>query len=1174
MSRVSINPNNLKLVTLSGTQQSTLSVANIISLNTLTGNNEITLGNVSVGNIINSKLITSSNLYGSKLYVSDSAEIDQLNVLGSLTSNSSIVASEAYFNYLNMNNGNVVNVNNLNSVSANVNGVIVGQNLYLNGISLVNGSGTFSSNLTANNGIFGSINSSQLNSNFVTVSNAINTKTANVTGSLGAKNLFTNGAYFIDSGISFTANVTMNNANINSANINTLEVGSETIYGNLVVTDGTNSTIISNGNLSTSQMSINGNLTSLNINVTDTLNVAGKVTMGQLAINNGNLNLNNGFINANNGNIANLTVNNILTVNGLNANNSNIITSGNVQAGNLVVGNIISQNMNIGANLITSTLTSNVVNLGTGNLNTSGYVTVSSTVVSSSLNTGSGTISTSGTVNAGNVITNKLIVNGDFGTSYTLSANVANINSANITGNLNAGNINALNMFITSNIAAGNIITSANLSILGNIISKGLNIGSSGLTTTGDINGANVIASSISVRNNGSLITTGGVVAGAGIINGNMLVGGNLQVNGSSNLLGNVSINNNLTTNNANVNSLNVGTISFSDAEVSGTLNFNSGRTIISGNTLSTGVITSALMNTNSLTATGTMNVDELSVNGNLISSGNVYASNGIFTSNVSTANLIVTYAIIAPNVVIANGSTMDGNISTANLNVSGTLIANKIISSNIQDILDLNEANIGQTQLYQNISTLNHLLSKDNSDNLYLGDKVLGNIYIGSSGGAQKNIFIGSSTDTVVIQGTVTNVLSTNTQFVDNAITLNKNGASLSGAGILIENSGTVGASMLLNNYGKFVFTDISGRTYDLANIADGNFPQIYANGNIDVVGNVTTYSNLTVNSAIVNNSIKSTNIIVSSNIDTENVNTALLVSDNAIITNATIDNANIISQLTSTTMNVTTLNTNDLIVTNNSTVNGNVIISDTLISDIIQSTNLITGSTITINNTLTSSNINTNSIELNGNLSTSGTVISNELNIDGGNITTLDDNYTFKVNGYTHFGLNNVYDENKFGIVTITTDATNPSSAISFVKENSYAWQMGYKNDGSNDFYIYDGGVGVKLSATNSQSWSSVSDARYKRDIITIDNCLEKIENIRGVYYNYNSDKEGSQRKVGVVAQEVLAAIPEIVDVPNNEDKPLSVRYQELTPILLNAMKEIMYEINSLKNEVSLLL
>ncbi len=1175
MSRVTINPNNLKLVTLSGTQQSTLSVANIISLNTITGNNEIALSNVSVGNIINSKLITSSNISTNYMNVSNVAEVDKLIVSGTLTSNASILGTNAYFNNLNMNNGNVTSINNLTSTNANITGSIIGTNMYLNGINFVNGAGTFSSNVTANSSNIGSINSGTINSSNVTISNALNTKNANVSGNLGVKNLFTNGAYFIDSGVVFTANVTMNNANISSSNVSSLFVNNETVYGSLVVTNNTDSTIISNGDLTSKNLSLNGDLTSLNLNIGNTMTVAGAVTMGQLTLTNGDVNLNNGRFNATFGNIGTLTVNNILNVNGINANNANIITSGNLQGGNLNVGNINSTNVRASANIVTTNLTANVVNLGSGNINTTGFVTVTSTVISSSLNTGSGTISTSGNVTAGNVITNKLIVNGDFSTTYTLSSNVANINNANISGNLNAGNINALNMFITSNIAAGNIITGANLTLLGNVVTKGLNLGTSGLTTEGDINAGNVVSTSLYVRNNGSIITTGNINAGSGTINGNLVVGGNLRVNGESRLNGNVSVSGNLTTYEANVNTLNASTISFTDANVNGTLNFNSGRTIITGNSITTGIINAVEMNATTLTASGTMSVGTLNAqNGNITTSGSINGVNGVFTSNVETANLIVTYAIYAPNVVIANGATMNGNIETANLNVSGILTANKIESSNIQDILDLKQSNIGTSALYGNIDTLNYLLSRDAADNLYLGDRVLGNIYIGSPSTTSQKIYIGSTNDTVVIQGAITNVLSTNTQFSDSTLTLNKGGVSVAGSGLLIENNGSTVASMILNNYGKFVFSDVSGRTYDLANIADGNFPQIYATGNIQANNNITTYGNLYVNNAYATNKVTSTNLLVNSNVTTSNLIVSNLVNTSSLTSNeANVSTLTVTSSLSSSNVTVTNnVTTQNMSITNNATISGNVNISNTLSGNVINISNNSNGSNVILSNTLTSNAIDTNSIQLNaGNLNTTGTIIAKDIIIDNGNVSTLDANYVFKVNGYTHFGIDDNYDQNKFGIVTITTDGNSEPSSLAFVRENNYVWQMGYQ-DNSNDFYIYDGNVGVKLTATNAQSWSSVSDERFKKNIETVDNCLEKIENIRGVYYNYNSDKEGSQRKVGVIAQEVIQSIPEIVDVPENENSPYTVRYQELAPILLNAMKEIIVEINNLKNEISL--
>jgi hypothetical protein len=218
-------------------------------------------------------------------------------------------------------------------------------------------------------------------------------------------------------------------------------------------------------------------------------------------------------------------------------------------------------------------------------------------------------------------------------------------------------------------------------------------------------------------------------------------------------------------------------------------------------------------------------------------------------------------------------------------------------------------------------------------------------------------------------------------------------------------------------------------------------------------------------------------------------------------------------------------------------------------------QTLNLVDLNAVTANiNTLMNGNIN-----VHGNLST------------GNAITTMDTNYDVRLNGYLHLGLSNDYDANKLGVVTVTTDDTSNVFSMAFVRKDNYVWQMGYKSDGTNDFYIHDGSMGMKLTSTNSQSWSSVSDERFKKNIEHIDNCLEKINKMKGVYYNYKIEEEGAPRKIGVIAQNVYEQFPELVDVPQNPEEAMSVRYSELTPVLLNGIKELYDLYKELKNDIS---
>ncbi|MCH7877755.1 MAG: tail fiber domain-containing protein [candidate division Zixibacteria bacterium] len=85
--------------------------------------------------------------------------------------------------------------------------------------------------------------------------------------------------------------------------------------------------------------------------------------------------------------------------------------------------------------------------------------------------------------------------------------------------------------------------------------------------------------------------------------------------------------------------------------------------------------------------------------------------------------------------------------------------------------------------------------------------------------------------------------------------------------------------------------------------------------------------------------------------------------------------------------------------------------------------------------------------------------------------------------------------------------------------------------------------------------------SDARYKRDIATLDNPLGIISKLRGVDFNWRTDKFPEKQfsempQVGFVAQEIKGILPGVVSL--GADGYYSVDYGRLTPVLVEALKE----------------
>jgi hypothetical protein len=100
-------------------------------------------------------------------------------------------------------------------------------------------------------------------------------------------------------------------------------------------------------------------------------------------------------------------------------------------------------------------------------------------------------------------------------------------------------------------------------------------------------------------------------------------------------------------------------------------------------------------------------------------------------------------------------------------------------------------------------------------------------------------------------------------------------------------------------------------------------------------------------------------------------------------------------------------------------------------------------------------------------------------------------------------------------------------------------------------------------------------VSDIRLKANIEPISNALDKVLSLNGFTYNFNEiGKElgfdVDIRHSGVSAQDIQKVLPEAVaPAPANEDY-LTVKYEKLVPLLIEAIKEQNKQIEELKDRI----
>jgi len=118
---------------------------------------------------------------------------------------------------------------------------------------------------------------------------------------------------------------------------------------------------------------------------------------------------------------------------------------------------------------------------------------------------------------------------------------------------------------------------------------------------------------------------------------------------------------------------------------------------------------------------------------------------------------------------------------------------------------------------------------------------------------------------------------------------------------------------------------------------------------------------------------------------------------------------------------------------------------------------------------------------------------------------------------------------------------------------------------------------GTTGEIRATNNITAYYSSDARLKENVQVIPNALEKIQQLRGVTFDWTQEyisKHGGedgyfirQHDVGMIAQEVEKVLPELV--ADREDGYKAMKYDRVVALLVEAVKELKAELDSLKNE-----
>jgi len=165
-----------------------------------------------------------------------------------------------------------------------------------------------------------------------------------------------------------------------------------------------------------------------------------------------------------------------------------------------------------------------------------------------------------------------------------------------------------------------------------------------------------------------------------------------------------------------------------------------------------------------------------------------------------------------------------------------------------------------------------------------------------------------------------------------------------------------------------------------------------------------------------------------------------------------------------------------------------------------------------------------------------------------------------------------------------------------------NYWDLQGTFSNAGDELYFMYNGSTKMVLSSAGGFSVGTTanpgagaiyatgaitafySDARLKTVSGKIENALDKVAKLSGVYYTNNDVAKSfgytsDEVQVGVLAQEVEAVMPEIVKAApfdldeNNNSKSgehyKTVQYEKLVPLLIEAINELQAKVKLLENK-----
>jgi hypothetical protein len=92
-------------------------------------------------------------------------------------------------------------------------------------------------------------------------------------------------------------------------------------------------------------------------------------------------------------------------------------------------------------------------------------------------------------------------------------------------------------------------------------------------------------------------------------------------------------------------------------------------------------------------------------------------------------------------------------------------------------------------------------------------------------------------------------------------------------------------------------------------------------------------------------------------------------------------------------------------------------------------------------------------------------------------------------------------------------------------------------------------------------------LSDKNFKENINNIENPLDIVNGLNGVQFTW---KDNGKKSAGLIAQEVEEFLPELIEYNSDEKPTMSLNYNGIIGVLVEAIKEQQRQIDELKDKI----